>query len=619
MNSFKKLPVFFVDINTLSILFKKNKKIDFENLGIITDQKIALCKFLYTKYKIINKPYSIYVDNSTYQSFNKKIIIFIAEYLVIQHSLGKKPSTLTAYIKSLTYFFKWIADNNLTLNSSIANTRYVFQNFTYHLKKKIRLAKLSSSTAQYLHSHIYKLLHGFYKDNENYILSGNNLIMHKKINSKKTLKSKLSDQKYHYVFYFKLFNQITDFLLNEESYPLKLSLVQKQLWCLPSQKTFNDENTVFPQVFNPIDGSIRTTKEIKELYNLQMMSEATYRRNSFLERLEKSNKFRSEKRLELAAHGLKAFFILFLTNTGMNDSTAATLKWNDDFKLEKENYKFTSIKYRAGNKIVEFEVRSKFIKYFKKFLELRKYLLNDNIQNFLFFNYRYGKINNQNILKGSFSSYINNYFKHHIDQNLPILNSKTLRVNKIMNTIKNDGIIAASQVAQSSINTIISSYMGESSESSEKQFSEYFTKLNKNLLIEDKKNYFKTSIGKCKKKNSPNITIKHEVFNNCDRSEGCLFCSNFCIHADKEDIYKLFSLKYVINECRYVAKNIEHFNNIYSVVFERIENIVTQIKNSNILSKEEINTYEHDVFINENLHPFWEFKLKTLCELGVLK
>jgi hypothetical protein len=304
----------------------------------------------------------------------------------------------------------------------------------------------------------------------------------------------------------------------------------------------------------------------------------------------------------------------------MNDSTAASLKWTSDFKLEKNKHKFRNIKYRAGNKIVEFQIQSKFLKDFNKYLLLRDYLLNGKEFDYLFF-YGYNKniyFNNAQ-KKGTFSSIINGYFKKKIDPNLPIINSKQLRVNKTYQVIKSDGIIAASQLAQSSISTIITSYLGESQKSTDYQFSEYFDTLNKKIF-EKSSTEKEIAIGRCKKTNTPDKKFAPIIFqNNCDYNEGCLFCTNFRLHVDKIDLQKLYSLKYVINECKYVAKDENHFISIYGNVLKRIISIEEEIINTSKLSKKDLQKYEKDVFENENLHPYWEYKLNTLINMGVLK
>ena len=78
-------------------------------------------------------------------------------------------------------------------------------------------------------------------------------------------------------------------------------------------------------------------------------------------------------------------------------------------------------------------------------------------------------------------------------------------------------------------------------------------------------------------------------------------------------------MKYIINECKYIARDEEHFKSVYGVVLNRIDNISQELIQRGYVTKKEMKKYEIDVFENENLHPYWEHKLKTLITIGVLK
>lgn len=618
MSDLKKLPLFFVDIETLVNLYMKNEEINLQNLVVITDQRIPICKVYYTNNKLIGNPYKLNVKKETFLPWRQKIAQYIVDDMIFRYQKGQSNRTLTTYVQKIFNFIDWIDENNLILNDNIETAKYTFWQYTSFLKSKIRDGGYSNGEAHTRHMQAFKLLNTIYSDKENFIAGGIKIIKNTRLN--KIEKSQSEDQKYHYNFYYTFFHQITDFLLENKPYPLNLDFTSGNMWCLPSRYTFFTNSKEFPMAFNPDNGEVRTEREIKELYKLPYLKDGRYARKLFLELLEENNKYYSEKRFKLASNALKAFYMLFLSNTGMNDSTAATLEWSKDFTIEKEQHKFKNIKYRAGNKPVEFQIQSKFLKDFKKYLLLRDYLLNGKEFEYLFFTGYDNKVHlNPNQKKGSFSSVTNIYFTKNIDVNLPRINSKQLRVNKTHQVIKTNGIIAASQLAQSSVNTIINSYLGESQESSEQQFGEYFKNLN-NSIFEKTENEIETSIGRCKNVEHSDKKQVPDLFkSSCDYKEGCLFCKQYGLHIDKIDIQKLYSLKYVINECKYIAKDENHFSSIYGVVLKRISNIEEEILNTNKLKKNKLKEYESDVFENENLHPYWEHKLNTLISMGVLR
>ena len=618
MSKLEKLPVFFVTIETLVNMYKQNEEVKFENLVVITDQRIPICKVYYAENKIIGNPYKLEVNKSKFISWRQKVVQFIVDDMIVRYQKGQTNRTLSAYVQKVFNFIDWIDQNNIVLNDDINTAKYAFLQYTAFLKSKIRDGGYSQGEAHSRHTYAYKLLNTIYQDSENIIGAGIKIIPNKRPN--KVVKSQSEDQKYHYNFYYSFFHQVTDFLLENKSYPLKLKLQSGDLWCLPSRYTFFTSDKKFPMAFNPDNGTVRSEHEIKDLFNLPYLRDGRWAKQDFLKLLDTNNNYYSDKRFKLASNALKAFYVLFLSNTGMNDSTAATLEWSNDFNIEKERHKFRNIKYRAGNKPVEFQIQSKFLKDFKKYLLLRDYLLNGKEFEYLFFTGYGNQVQlNPNQKKGRFSSVINIYFTDNIDANLPRINSKQLRVNKTHQVIKTDGIIAASQLAQSSINTIINSYLGESQESSEQQFGEYFKNLNSSIF-EKTENEIETSIGRCKQAELPDKKQVPDLFkNSCDYKEGCLFCKQYGLHIDKVDIQKLYSLKYVINECKYIAKDENHFTSIYGTVLKRISNIEEEILNTSRLENSKLKEYELDVFENENLHPYWENKLNTLISMGVLK
>ena len=58
MSKLEKLPVFFVTIETLVNMYKQNEEVKFENLVVITDQRIPICKVYYAENKIISIHYN---------------------------------------------------------------------------------------------------------------------------------------------------------------------------------------------------------------------------------------------------------------------------------------------------------------------------------------------------------------------------------------------------------------------------------------------------------------------------------------------------------------------------------------------------------------------------------
>lgn len=619
MNNLEKIPIYYMSIDSLMQIYKKKDIVKFDNLGLITDKRVIICQILYKERELIKSPYGIKVNKNSLVKWRKKITEYMIDLSMSDYQLGRTSSTINGKNSNIIAFFDWIDKNKLDLNDSKESAIYIFQAYTLFLKSKIRDGSIKNQTASMKQADIRNMLHTVYNDKENQIGSSASLIPRTKQRTSKTKKSSTTDQKYHYQFYYDFFHQVSDFILENKQFPIKLKLVNKETWCLPSKYMFfSREDKVFPYGFNYLDGTVKEVDVLAKERDCSL-KHAKMMINNFSNTLDKANKYRSQKRLYLATHALKAFYMLFLANTGMNDSTAATLKWNSSYSIEKKRHKFRNIKYRAGNKIVEFEIGSSFVKDFKKFLELRSYVLGEKLFEYLFF---VGSGDSVSLSprqeQGSFSSIINKRFKNHIDSDLPTITSRILRVNKTYQSIKQHGIIAASQLAQTSISTLIEHYQGASDELVTEEFGEYFNTLNNNLF-NNSDEQIETAIGRCSSTNSPKQLKVPQNFIGCDKKEGCLFCESYRLHAEKEDINKIYSLKYIINECKYIARDEEHFKSVYGVVLNRIDNISQELIQRDYVTKKEMKEFEMDVFENENLHPYWEHKLKTLITMGVLK
>jgi len=147
------------------------------------------------------------------------------------------------------------------LDDDINTAKYAFLQYTAFLKSKIRDGGYSQGEAHSRHTYAYKLLNTIYQDSENIIGAGIKIIPNKRPN--KVVKSQSEDQKYHYNFYYSFFHQVTDFLLENKSYPLKLKLQSGDLWCLPSVTHFLLATKSFRWLLTQITGRLEVNTKLK--------------------------------------------------------------------------------------------------------------------------------------------------------------------------------------------------------------------------------------------------------------------------------------------------------------------------------------------------------------------
>jgi hypothetical protein len=577
MISYKKVYVKFYSTEEIYEMEKNNtlESINLRKVGVSSNANVILSNFLYKKHKIIKKPYHIEVDPNSFDKNRLILVKYILENIALRKQKGNTEATIRRFKKVFYHFINWLDNNTLDFPINKNEARNIFYQYTFYLKSLIKTGECANSYAHSLFLVVSYMLKDIFDDKEDFITAGISPIVYKQ--GKKTEKNTKEEISYSFNFYYHLFNQLADFLIEERQYPFLLKLPNKELWIIPSRLWIKtEESKNFLKSYDYDTGQIKSTKEIQEAYGFENEKTAYDYRNSFMYKLHENNvNTKTNNRMFLGRVALKAYFMHFLAITGMNDSTAGTLAWNDDFKMEKEQQNFRNIKYRAKNKLVEFRIQKEFIKEFNKFIKLRSYLLDGNKFDYLFFSHdRKNAMLSIAQERGTFSSTINSYMKKTIDENLPIINSKQNRVNKIHNVIKSDGLLAAAELAQNLTSTIVSNYLGVSEEETLNEFSNYFQKLNTNVIFNKDKGE-NIEIGQCSNIDSPNSELKPNSLEvNCKQQEGCLFCDKYGIHADEKDIRKLFSLEYIINESRYLVIEQNDFENVYRTILDRINNII---------------------------------------------
>mgnify|MGYP003618642972 CR=1 FL=1 len=210
MSKLEKLSVFFVTIETLVNMYKQNEEVKFENLVVITDQRIPICKVYYAENKIIGNPYKLEVNKSKFISWRQKVVQFIVDDMIVRYQKGQTNRTLSAYVQKVFNFIDWIDQNNIDLDDDINTAKYAFLQYTAFLKSKIRDGGYSQGEAHSRHTYAYKLLNTIYQDSENIIGAGIKIIPNKRPN--KVVKSQSEDQKYHYNFLRNILEKTATFL-----------------------------------------------------------------------------------------------------------------------------------------------------------------------------------------------------------------------------------------------------------------------------------------------------------------------------------------------------------------------------------------------------------------------
>lgn len=622
--NYKKIKINYIGIDEVEKEFIDNT-LNYNDMGIKLSRDFAICQILYPlSIKKANSEF-ILVKSENYDKERNNILDYMIENILIKNKqLGLKLATTIRRMKEIKYFIEFADKAQLNFIIDINQARKTFLRYTKYLQSSIQQSKYNQKSASRLQLEALKLLSNLFNVNS-LDIKQNTTIIHSGNEMRTTKAMKDSDIKFCFNFYHDLFINIYDFIINNNKYPHEITISNTKYWFLPYKKGFiaNETKSIKSSVFDCLNGRVLTYEDLKnEPYlTITKAKKDNYKRSIkyFNQYLKNANSnYISDERLAIAQIGLQAYFILFLFSTGMNDSTASTLIWNENYTIEKEIPEFRNIKYRAGNKIVEFQIVSKLINLFKKFINLRNYLLLDNSKNEYLFFQGYGENSyiSTTSENGNLSSYINSRISKIFNTNkLKCLSSRTIRLYKTKYLIKHHGIIQAANVAQTSVTTFLKHYSGENEETSAEQITNFYDNLNKSAFIYSSSDQ-KITAGHCSSFGNPVADIKLKSINiDCEKSEGCLFCKHFRCHADSDDVRKLFSLLFIIDEIKNKADSIDHFNSIYLIVIDRINYLLKEIS---VDKKDLVDKIRKEVFEDEILSYYWEKRLEMLINLGVL-
>ncbi|MEB5967359.1 hypothetical protein [Comamonas testosteroni] len=260
----------------------------------------------------------------------------------------------------------------------------------------------------------------------------------------------------------------------------------------------------------------------------------------------------------------------FIGATGANLQVAmnATLE-SFDFGQSKKNARMSGTKYRARNKVVYPEFATKYLTIWLKWLDIRNaWLSSHNINSDFAFPY---------LGQGDLIKPIPNYL---IDTTKPAaiflmhfygckwISARQWRdfKSKLLGKASNNDVFISAEMQGHSVKTAISHYTKTSLIDAAIEISTALESIYDSAIARTRSKSFipvtiashndrklDTEIGSCQseKELSPSIANGFTKFApqpNCSIKETCLFCEKYAVHADEEDIRKLLSFTFVVNE-----------------------------------------------------------------------
>lgn len=439
-----------------------------------------------------------------------------------------------------------------------------------------------------------------------------------------------------------LFDGLCELVLEEKHFPYKLTLpltlgwTENHLWCFPivlwrlppHQWGAEREKRANPNwAYDYANGRLATPGEIAHRYAIGRFRSSQRKTASKVigrarNRIKAANAdARHRVRIMLGMFAHNAFLFLFICNTGANESVVREIETDGEIDTATLNQRYRSIKFRAGGKPVTVVVPATFMPSLRRFMDLRRYLLGAKTFPYLFFTLGHTntKPPGQLGLSPIYSLYKN--LLRTIDPQLPRIGSRKLRASVADWYQRHHDAKVAAKVLQNSELTAQKRYDAGSATDHREELSLFLNSVSECAkrqrvipITAVSKAYQFEEGGHCDRFGHPEpLADCVPVKPNCMDGQGCLFCTHRVLIACEEDVRRVASAAFVMEQLIFGPKHEESFRPLIAKCDEDLEKIAA-FGNCRAM----VAGVRKDVFENGNLTPFFADKFQLFLELGVI-
>lgn len=570
-------------------------------------------------------------------SFDKKRCNFVARLIDYCSSAikfgGKRPETVSSSINGVMTFMDWSDSEGYEFSLQDINVcRNLVAAYIEYLRNRVRGGEIANNTAAQNQLFLLDVLSDIYSyDN---LAHGLNLLQIKKHSCHSTQPPPEEDQGRVLALCQCLFEGLSDLVLNNQKYPHALRVPRtmgakndqlwifpSKKWCMPPHELINRES--LKQGFWAFDyenGMIAAPEDIWFRYTInpervKRTAPAKLSIRSARKDLEAANSdAKNRYRLNAALFAHNAFLVLFVANTGINWAPLRQLKWNENYEVGTERQGYRSIKFRSNGRKVSFEIQSIFLKTFKRFLDLRTYLLKDKSFDYLFFASGNFVKDIHPLFTKTLSSIIESLQR--LDPDMPSIMSRQWRAGKSDWLLRNTDPATTARILQNSEETVLRSYAEGSLTSQMEEMGCFFDQIQRAVINRGSKvrGSISSALGCCSSFGTPKQISSAPIQSDCHSPEGCLFCDKYKVHADEKDVRKLLSCKFCLQNSAQMASSEEQFQELFGPILKRIDQLLEEIsrRESSLVSsvKKEVDKGELD--------SYWAGKYEMLMDLKLV-
>jgi hypothetical protein len=536
-------------------------------------------------------------------------------------------TSVLGFIKEIRLLLNWTDSNNHTnLFDSEKLYRAAYFDFSNYMYDQVQHNKLKPITANTRQRYMAEMATIAFGDNAGKeIIAGISTI--KKIHGPGIAPPQTLVKKNIDTFLFIARGYAQSFK-NMEPYPWRLTMQDYHTYVLPASCAVKTPFTKsHSAIFDYVNGCFFTAEEMTKKNNRPVHQNKSDLKKAQIN-LENNNAkgLDCQYRLFDASMALTAYLQVFILMTGSYGSEVRQIEFDNESYIERCIIKnnFRAIKFRANGLTVKYNLGEKIgLQILKEYLELRKKVLGEKKCKFLFFSINNGWEPTQ---------YSESFIEHIVKRASKLFFASTKDIIRSRKVRKHKSVVLheakfGTKVASALLNhketTNEAVYTPYSPDTMQKEFKKHWSAVEKaaeKVKISNKNDQdISIPTGHCSSRNEPEkVNDDVPIEPDCKKQFGCLFCSKYVIHADKTDIHKLLSVKFVIEQVLLMSVDVDKAEHLLRELCVRIDYLLDRLKNLSESTQLLVKKLTIDVFDYGELTPFWTHRLNRYEEMGVI-
>lgn len=582
---------------------------------------------------------------SSFLKHRPKQIIQIIKFLSqVKTDAGKSLLTIRAYIALFRQFLDW-ADAN-SFHDCLAGgqvTNNAYGAFCTDLRERFRRHEIGARVHNDGINYVREMLEAITGVDD--LGRIGRTIRHNKNTNSGTEPAQPHDFAHALALNQSLFDGLCNLVLNGESFPYRLDLPKSlgwndnflwlfplRVWRLPPH-LWGAEREKLPHphwVYDYEHGCLATVDELKKRYisnhprhaALVVRLAATRARKMAQQFLDGANSDNHHwARIMLGMHAQSAFLFLFIANTGCNEAVAREIETDGHLDASTLSQNFRSIKFRAQGKPISLVTSVAFLPTLRRFMELRRWLLNEKTFPYLFFTLGHHNANPPTqIGEGAiFKAY---HALQAIDPYLPSWGARKIRATVADYYQRQHDASITAKILQNSPETVLRRYNAGSPVDHHVEMSLFLEKVAETSMrqrVEQTGTDLKNAKpleegGRCGDYGHPEPMAEGlPVAPDCKQGQGCIFCQHRILIAGEEDARKVASAAFVMEQVILGPLHEAQLRPLIRKCDDDLEKIAAFPDCRDMVAR-----VRKDVFENGNLTPFFADKFQLFLELGVI-